>query len=73
METLCVCSEMTVEEWIAWMEDKKKQGMTSEQQIEYEKRKRAWLEREKERGEKKRRVEAEQIRKTRDRMAKDYL
>ena len=63
---------MTVEEWIVWMEEKKTQGMTTGQQMEYEKRKRAWLEREKEREEKRRREEEEQIRKTRERMARDY-
>ncbi|CAI7990209.1 Reticulocyte-binding protein 2 homolog a [Geodia barretti] len=64
--------DMTVEEWIVWMEEKKTQGMTTGQQMEYEKRKRVWLEREKEREEKRRREEEEQIRKTRERMARDY-
>ena len=64
---------MTVEEWIQWMEEKKKKGLTNEQQIEYERRKRAWQEREREKEEKKRREEEEQIRKTRERMERDYL
>ena len=63
---------MTVEEWIVWMEEKKRQGMTTEQQIEYEKRKKLWLEKEKEREEKRKREEEEKIRKTRERMARDY-
>ena len=64
--------EMTVEEWISWMEEKKKQGMSSEQQLEYEHRKRAWMEREKERVEKRRKEDDEKIRKNRERMEEDY-
>ena len=63
---------MTVEEWIQWMEEKKKKGMTTEQQIEYERRKLAWMEREKEREEKRKKEEMEQIRRTRARMEEDY-
>ena len=65
-------SDMTVEEWIVWMEEKKRQGMTTEQQIEYEKRKKVWSEREKEREEQRRGEEEEKMRKTRERMARDY-
>ena len=60
--------ELTVEEWIAWMEEKKKQGMTPEQQAEYERRKRAHLEREKEREIQRQREIEEKIRKTREMM-----
>ena len=78
---VCVCvilaipiiPEMTVEEWIGWMEDKKRQGMTTEQQMEYEKRKKLWVEREKEREERRKMEEEEKIKKTREKMARDYM
>ena len=60
--------ELTVEEWIGWMEEKKKQGMTPEQQAEYERRKKAYLEKEKEREEKRKREIEEQKNRTREMM-----
>lgn len=64
--------EMTVEEWIGWMEEKKKAGMTPEQQAEYQRRKEAWLAREKAREQKRKREEEERLRKSRERMEQEY-
>ena len=64
--------EMTVEEWISWMEEKKKQGMSSEQQLEYERRKRVWMVQEKEKVEKRKKEKDDKIRKNRERMEEDY-
>ena len=60
--------ELTVEEWISWMEEKKKQGMTPEQQAEYERRKNAYLEKEREREVKRKKELEEKIKRTRDMM-----
>ena len=64
-------TEMSVEEWIEWMEEKKKKGMTPEQQAEYERRKKIWIEREKERAEKRKREEQEKIERTKELMAQE--
>ena len=53
------------------MEEKKKQGMTPAQQAEYERRKAAWIKRDKEREEKRKREEQEKIERTRQRMAQE--
>ena len=72
MHTCTHTSEMTVEEWIQWMEEKKKQGMTPEQQVEYERRKKLWLEKEREREEKRKKEEMEKIQRTREKMEVEY-
>ncbi|XP_064387118.1 zinc finger CCCH domain-containing protein 13-like isoform X3 [Halichondria panicea] len=60
--------EMTIEEWIEWMEEKKKAGMSPEQVAELERRKANWLEQQKQREEKRKREEEEQLAKTRKKM-----
>lgn len=60
--------EMTIEEWIEWMEEKKREGMTTGQLEELDRRRAAWLAREKQREEKRQREEEEQIAKTRMKM-----
>ena len=64
-------TEMSVEEWIEWMEEKKKKGMTPAQQEEYERRKKIWIEKEKERAEKRKREEQEKIERTKELMAQE--
>ena len=59
---------MTIEEWIEWMEEKKKAGMSPEQVAELERRKANWLEQQKQREEKRKREEEEQLAKTRKKM-----
>ncbi len=61
-------AEMTIEEWIEWMEEKKKAGMSPAQLAELERRKANWAVRQKQREEKRKREEEEQIAKTRKKM-----
>ncbi len=61
-------SEMTIEEWIEWMEEKKKTGMSPEQLAELERRKTNWLEEQKLREDKRKREEEAQLAKTRKKM-----
>ena len=64
--------ELTVEEWIVWMEEQKRQGMSEAQVAEYQRRKRLWAQREAEREEKRQREEEDQIRRTKERMDSEY-
>ncbi len=66
-------AEMTIEEWIEWMEEKKKAGMTPAQLAELEKRKANWLQRQKEKEEKRKRIEDEQLAKTRKKMEDELM
>jgi len=61
--------ELTIEEWIEWMEEKKKAGMTPEQASELQRRKMAWAENQKKKEEKRKQEEEKQIEKTRQKMA----
>lgn len=65
-------AEMTVEEWIEWMEKKKEQGMTEAQLQEYKRRKELWLKKHQEEEAERKRQEEEQKRKTREKMEAEY-
>ena len=68
---LCAFLELTVEEWIQYLEEKKKQGMTPAQLEEYERRKKARIEKDKERAERLRQEEEEKRKKTREKIDRE--
>ena len=60
-----------MEEWIQYLEEKKKQGMTPAQLEEYERRKKARIEKDKERAERLRQEEEEKRKKTREKIDRE--
>lgn len=63
---------MTIEEWIAMMEERKLQEMTPEEKERYEQRKQEWLQRRHEKEEQRKREEEEKITRSRARMIAEY-
>lgn len=60
-----------MEEWIQYLEEKKKQGMTAAQLEEYERRKRARIEKDRQRAERIRQEDEEKRRKTKEQMDRE--
>ena len=57
-----------MEEWITWMEEKKKHEMTPAQFEEYQRRKMAYIEKEKIRAQQRKEEEEEKKKRTREKM-----
>ena len=65
-------TEVTIEEWITMMEQNKLKEMTPEELEKYEARKKAWLERRRQKEELRRAEEEEKQRIARERMDSEY-
>ena len=72
VNTLTFLVEVTIEEWIAMMEQNKLKEMTSEERETYEARKQVWLDKRKEKEERMRAEEEEKLRLAKERMSLEY-